>query len=66
MGYKTMTGYIAKEHLRKKHLIIGEYKGERVRIDDCDNDYNLYIFIPSRQESVWVTPDKVEIIEVEA
>jgi len=38
------------------------YKGERVRVSEQIGD-RVNIFIPSRQELVWVTPDKLERIE---
>jgi len=35
------------------------YKGERVRVDEHVGD-RVAIWIPSRQEQVWVTPDKLQ------
>jgi len=39
------------------------YKGERVRVDEHVGD-RVAIWIPSRQEQVWVTPDKLQIVNV--
>jgi len=41
---------------------IVKYKGERVRISEQIDDW-VNIFIPSRQESVWVKPEALERIE---
>lgn len=40
------------------------YKGERVRVSEQIGDH-VEIFIPSRQESVWVKPDKLERVQGE-
>ena len=55
---------IIKEYLKKDYHCIGEYKGERVRIESYDKD-GFTIFIPTRQESVYIPLDKVELIKAE-
>ena len=60
----TNTKEIIKDYLKKGYHCIGEYKGERVRIESYDRD-GLTIFIPSRQESVYVSFDKVELLKAE-
>jgi len=52
-----------KRHLNKGYSAFGSYHDERVRIDNYDREGSLYIWIPSRQEAVWVPGDKVEILE---
>ena len=55
---------IIKEYIDKGYHCIGEYKDEHVRIEDYDRD-GFTIFIPSRQESVYVALDKVELFKAE-
>jgi len=52
-----------KDYLNKGYRCIGEYKDERVRIEDCDDFGTLSIFIPSRQVMVWVSGRKVKLLE---
>jgi len=60
----TQMAEIAKIYLKCGRLCRGYYKEEVVRIDDYDRAGNVCIWIPSRQESVWVSGDNVELVEV--
>jgi len=50
---------IVRDYIRRGYTVFGIYEDEGVRIDKCDGE-RLNIWIPSRQESVWVLPERVD------